>query len=253
MLSVENLTVRFGNVVAVNEVTLTADHGETLGIVGPNGSGKSTFLNAVNRLVPSTGTITIDGADGDAPLKGASATRVGRTFQTPQFHPDLTCLENVMIGSPDRTGTGLFGAWVNRVAAGKAEKRRRELAAEYLETARVPSSVFNSPSGGQPLSVARGVEIARALAREPQIILLDEPAAGLNDDETAELAEVIRSIRSDQRCTIVIEHKVDFIDHISDRVVVFESGRVAATGLPREIWSNPRVIEAYLGVADVEA
>lgn len=247
MLDVQNLTVRFGNVVAVDDVTLSAAPGETLGIVGPNGSGKSTFLNAVNRIVPSTGTITIGtGSSSDAP-------RIGRTFQTPQVHPDLTCLENVMLGSPDRTGTGLFGAWVNRIGANKAEKRRRELGAEYLETARVPSSAFDAPSGGQPLSVARGVEIARALAREPQIILLDEPAAGLNDDETAELADVIRSIRSEQRCTVVIEHKVDFIDHVSDHVVVFESGRVTATGLPRGIWSNPRVIEAYLGVVDVEA
>lgn len=252
MLDVENVTVRFGNVVAVDGVTLSAAAGETIGIVGPNGSGKSTFLNAVNRLVPSTGTITVNGVVNGS-HRGNAAHRIGRTFQTPQVHPTLSCVENVMLGSPDRTGTGLFGAWVNRVGATRAEKKRRELAMAYLEVARVPASVFHAPAGGQSLSVARGVEIARALAREPQIILLDEPAAGLNDDETGELGEVIRSIRSEDRCTIVIEHKIDFIDHVSDQVVVFESGRVAATGLPRDIWSNPRVIEAYLGVVDAES
>lgn len=252
MLSVEKLTVRFGNVVAVNEVNLFAAAGETLGIVGPNGSGKSTFLNAINHLVSSTGTITVNGNVVSGTGRGPSAVRVGRTFQTPQVHPELTCLENVMLGSPNRIGTGLIGAWIGRIPAARAERQRREEAAHHLETARVPSAAFQQPSGGQPLSVARGVEIARALAREPQIILLDEPAAGLNDDETAELADVIRSIRSDDRCTIVIEHKVDFIDHVSDQIVVFESGRVVATGLPHEIWSNSRVIEAYLGVVDVK-
>ncbi|SEB63917.1 branched-chain amino acid transport system ATP-binding protein [Rhodococcus koreensis] len=244
MLSVENLTVRFGQVVAVDNVTLSVAPGETVGIVGPNGSGKSTFLNAVNRLVPSTGTIKIGNRAGPG--------RIGRTFQTPQVHPELTCLENVMLGSPDRTGTGLFGAWLGRPGAGRAERERREKAAEYLVTANVPTSVFHEQCDSQPLSVARGVEIARALAREPQIIFLDEPAAGLNDDETSDLVDVIRAIRSPDRCTVVIEHKIDFIDRATDRVVVFEAGKLIATGPPREIWSHSRVVEAYLGVVDVE-
>lgn len=244
MLSVENLTVRFGEFVAVDGVTLTVAPGETVGIVGPNGSGKSTFLNAVNRIVPSTGTITI----GD----GTGAGRIGRTFQTPQVHPDLTCLENVMLGSANRAGIGLFGAWVGRLGASRAERERRERAAEFLTTANVPTSAFNELSGSQPLSVARGIEIARALARDPEVICLDEPAAGLNDDETADLVDVIRAIRDDGRCTIVIEHKIDFIDRATDRVVVFEAGELVASGLPGEIWSNQRVIEAYLGVVDVE-
>lgn len=241
MLSVENLTVRFGEVVAVNDVTMSVEAGETVGIVGPNGSGKSTFLNAVNRLVPSTGTIVVGGEG-----------RIGRTFQTPQVHPELTCLENALLGSPDRTGTGLYGAWVGRLRGARAERARRERAAEHLITANVPPAVFDELSGSQPLSIARGVEIARALCREPSIMFLDEPAAGLNDDETAGLVDVIRAIRSEGRCTVVIEHKIDFLDRAVDRVVVFEAGELVAEGLPVEIWSNPRVMKAYLGVADVE-
>ncbi|MDV8070999.1 ATP-binding cassette domain-containing protein [Rhodococcus sp. IEGM 1366] len=233
-------------------MTLSADAGETLGIVGPNGSGKSTFLNAINRLVPSTGRIKVNSVETeDMPFR-SSGVRFGRTFQTPQIHPDLTCLENVALGSPNRFGTGLLGAWAGFGSARKAERKRLQLAEEYLELAKVPPAVFHQLSGEQPLSVARGIEMARALAREPHIILLDEPAAGLNDDETAELAEVIRNIRSESRCTIVIEHKIDFIDHVSDKVVVFESGQVAAMGPPGEIWTDPRVIEAYLGVAHAE-
>lgn len=247
-LSASDIHVHFGGVVAVDSVSLELLSGEILGLVGPNGSGKSTFLNALCGLVPATGRLQI--GDRDVPLGKTGAVRrfgVLRTYQAPQTYVHLSCLDDVMLSTTDRVGTGIFAAWLLRPVMGRHERARRARALEALDRVGL-AGLADAPVAGLPYGQRRSLELARAIAGDPAVLLLDEPSAGLNDSETDEIAALLRSIRDDGTSLLVVDHKIDFIVAISNRVAVLELGAVVAVGEPGTVFDDPRVIDAYLGI-----
>jgi branched-chain amino acid transport system ATP-binding protein len=258
LLEVRGLVRRFGGLNAVDQVDLDVEAGEILSVIGPNGAGKTTLFNAVTGLsVPDEGSIHFDGHD----LVGLQPNQIcslgiARTFQTVRLFPDMTVLENAMVGQHCRTRSGVLGA-VLRLPATRAEERR------VLEQARSALSFFGSRLAGyredQPafsLSYAnrRRLEIARAMATIPKLILLDEPTAGMNPKETQEMTHLIGKLRDERGFTIVvIEHDMRLVKGVSDRVVALDYGRKIADGTYDEVAHDERVIEAYLGKRGAEA
>ena len=247
MLEINDITVRFGGVIAVDGVSLEVADGSTLGLVGPNGSGKSTLLNALTGVVPATGTAALDGRR--LPLGRPRRTRragLARTFQTPQNFEELSCIDNVLLADGDRAYTGLAGAWLVRPLMWRSERQRWQRALEMLrlvglvEAAELPASLL---SYGQQ----RMLELARSLVGDPQILLLDEPSAGLNAVETEELSRILGEVRGRGVALVIVDHKIDFIDSLCDTIVVLQLGRVVAAGPPETVWKDPLVVEAYLG------
>jgi branched-chain amino acid transport system ATP-binding protein len=247
LFTADKLTVRFGALTAVDGVSLHVDEHEVLGLIGPNGSGKSTFLNGICGLVKATGQVRVRGDAVRLGRPGAMVRKgVVRTFQTPQVDAALTCLENVLVGSPDKHGRGPFAAWVNRPDMWKHDKARWEQAAAALDEVglldRANVSASNLSYGDRRL-----VEIARALIARPSLLLMDEPAAGLSAGETQRLADVLLRISGDGIGLLLIEHKLLFLDQLVHRLVVLEMGRVIAEGTPETVWNNQAVVAAYLG------
>lgn len=239
--------MRFGAVVAVNDVSFGLGRNEVLGIVGPNGCGKSTLLNALSGLVPADGSLEIDGQQVPtrSPLRVRRAGLV-RTFQTPQAFTELSCIENVMLSSPDNSMMGMFGAFGWRRGMWQHERTRMDRALQALERVNLAEYAVTSASGlayGQQ----RYLEIARAIAAEPLVLAMDEPSAGLNQVETAELAELILSLRDDGLSILVVDHKIGFLRSICDRLMVLQLGEVLAEGDPATVFEDPNVIDAYLG------
>lgn len=248
MLTAEDITVGFGGVRAVDGVTLEVGRGELLGLIGPNGSGKTTFLNALCGIVPARGRLTVDGAEvrlGRPRL--ARRHGIGRAFQTPQIYDRLSCLENVLLSSPDHALRGLTGAWLARPLMWGHERQRWAMAMEALGHVGL-AEYATEPAELLTYGQRRLLELARALAGVPKVLLLDEPSAGLNDAETAGLATMLNEARTAGNTVIVVDHKIDFLDSLCDRLVVLELGRVIARGKPDEVWRDDRVISAYLGV-----
>ncbi|HVX23673.1 MAG TPA: ATP-binding cassette domain-containing protein [Acidimicrobiales bacterium] len=245
-----DISVHFGGVAAVDGVGFGVSRaGEVVGLVGPNGSGKSTFLNATCGLVPSQGQVLVRGATMDRRrLTELSRTGVGRTFQTPQVFTELSCAENVLLGSQDRQGTGLAAAFLRRPTMWRAERRRMAAAEQAL--ADVGLAGFGQrPADSLSYGQQRLVELARCLVGQPFVLLLDEPSAGLNDAETAALGQILQSLRRAGMGMILVDHKVAFVDSLCDRLVVLQVGRMIAQGPPAEVWAHPEVINAYLGTA----
>ena len=249
LLEVKQLTKHFGGLTAVGDVTLELNEGELVGLIGPNGAGKTTLFNLLTGVYePSEGTITLDGhlLNGKQPYKIA-ALGLGRTFQNIRLFKDLTVLDNVLIAFSNHHKKHVFASFLRLPAFYKNEEALKANAIDLLkifDLDRDADTLAKNLAYGQQ----RRLEIVRALATEPKILFLDEPAAGMNPQETAELTDLIRRIKEEFKITIMlIEHDMNLVMDVTERIYVLEYGRLIAHGTPSEIKTNKRVIEAYLG------
>lgn len=248
LLEVKSLTRAFGGLTAVSNVDFHVEEGEIVSLIGPNGAGKTTFFNCVTGIyTPTSGSVIFNGDD----ISGLRPSRVAergisRTFQNIRLFASMTAMENVMTGCHVRTKTGVVGAIIRNKKSREEEKEIKEKAHHLLRfvglSPRAATIAANLPYGDQ-----RRLEIARALATEPKLLLLDEPAAGMNPQETEGLKSLVSKIRNNGISVLLIEHHMKVVMSISDRVVVLDHGEKLAEGTPAEVQSNTEVIKAYLG------
>lgn len=274
VLHVENVTMQFGGVVAVNNLTLDVNKNEIVALIGPNGAGKTTAFNCITGVYePTNGLVSLDGnviienhPQGKMvnEYKGENAGKyekvikktpdqitklgVARTFQNIRLFSNLTVFDNVLIAKHMRAKQNIFSATFRLNA--KEEKRMRQEALDLLKMQDM-LHLKDEIASSLPYGLQRRVEIARALATEPHLLLLDEPAAGMNPQETLELTDFIKEVKEKFNLSVfMIEHHMDLVMKISERIYVLDFGKMIASGTPEEIQKNPRVIDAYLGVAD---
>ncbi|WP_033153169.1 ABC transporter ATP-binding protein [Streptococcus equinus] len=249
LLDVKNLTKNFGGLTAVGDVTMHLNEGELVGLIGPNGAGKTTLFNLLTGVYePSEGSVTLDGTllNGKKPYKIASLG-LSRTFQNIRLFKDMTVLENVLVGMANQNKPYLLSSFLRLPKFYQSEDALHQKAMELL-------AIFDLDGDAEtlaknlPYGQQRRLEIVRALATQPKILFLDEPAAGMNPQETAELTQLIRKIKEEFNITIMlIEHDMSLVMEVTERIYVLEYGRLIAHGTPDEIKTNQRVIEAYLG------
>ena len=257
ILSVRGLVMEFGGIRALDKLDLTIQSGQIAALIGPNGAGKTTFFNCLTGIyTPTAGELLLSPpGQPSRRLNGLKPNRVteaglARTFQNIRLFPTMTVLENVMIGRHCRTKAGIFGAIVRDGRTRREEQNSIDRSYELLELVKL-QDFWNETAKNLPYGAQRRLEIARAMATEPRMLLLDEPAAGMNPQETNELKELVCSIRDNQQLSILlIEHDMGMVMSLSDRIYVMEYGSCIATGIPAEIRTNPRVIKAYLGESD---
>jgi branched-chain amino acid transport system ATP-binding protein len=250
LLSIEDLTLRFGGTVAIQDFSEVVREGELLAVVGPNGAGKTSLFNSITGTVrPTSGRITFAGRD---LLRMRSdriaALGIARTFQSQELFP-MAVLDNVLVGRHSRMRAGILRAALYAGWAAADERRERRRAYEILDFLRI-TRYAHEPVDRLPLSVQKKVEIARALALEPKLILLDEPTAGMNRKEKEDIAQIVGRIRQQLDVTVVlIEHDMRFVMDLSDRICVMDFGQRLASGLPDDVARDPAVIAAYIGGA----
>jgi branched-chain amino acid transport system ATP-binding protein len=251
MLEVSGITQIFGGVTALEDVSFFIAKGEITGVIGPNGAGKTTLFNIISGIYTQTsGKVFLEGRDvSGLPPERLAPLGMVRTFQNIELFGGMTVLENIMVGMHTRSSSGLLACSLKMPWAMKEESRIRAGALRWLEFAGI-TDLAEVTADNLPFGKGRMLEIARAMAVEPRIILMDEPAAGLNSQETVGLARLIQSIREMGITVVLVEHDMELVMDICDRIVVLNLGKKLAEGTPREIQDNHEVIAAYLGDDD---
>ncbi|MDP2370660.1 ABC transporter ATP-binding protein [Rhodoferax sp.] len=252
LLSANNLSVRFGGVLAVNSVSFEVRQGEVFTLIGPNGAGKTTVFNLISRIyTPTTGEITYLGKSLTAlPPQAIAALGIARTFQNIELFEHASVLQNLLIGRHTHRQTKLWQDLFFTAKTRQAELQARRKAEEVIDFLGLQHH-RDSFVAGLPYGVRKVVELARALCTEPKLLLLDEPSSGLNMEETNDMAYWIQDIKNDLGITVLmVEHDMSLVSKVSDRVLAMNQGQVLALGTPREVQSHPAVIEAYLGSVD---
>lgn len=252
LLSAQGISVRFGGVLAVNNVSFDVRKGEVFTLIGPNGAGKTTVFNLISRIYnPTTGTITFEGKTlTDQPPHRIARLGIARTFQNIELFEHASVLHNLLIGRHTHHSSGLFSEMLFTRRVREAEIAAREKVEQVIDLLDLQHH-RDSMVAGLPYGVRKVVELARALCTEPKLLLLDEPSSGLNVEETEDMAFWIQDIKHELGITVLmVEHDMSLVSKVSDRVLAMNQGEVLATGTPREVQTHPGVIEAYLGSVD---
>jgi branched-chain amino acid transport system ATP-binding protein len=253
ILVAEKVTMRFGGLTAVDSVDFRVNRGEIMGLIGPNGAGKTTFFNCLTGLyLPTSGRVVFNGSVLPPKPRKVVLAGMARTFQNIRLFANMTALENVMVGRYCRTSAGPFTSIIRGPKFKREEQQTRDRAQELLDFVGLKGA-SDSLARNLPYGDQRRLEIARALATDPKLVLLDEPTAGMNPQETRQAEELIFKIRDLGLAVVVIEHDMRFIFNLCDRVLCLVQGKSLIEGTPSEVQSDPRVIEAYIGTGPEDA